>query len=441
MKTRGAARASYTRHANSERNKIDNDKLSVSVEASPPVVYLIRYPIEGAKSEICNSSLSDENLKICEQILDVHGIHNIKYQCTECAKEFDTINSIKLHYPACNKKQNKENNLAVNDRILPPNNIQSNNSVVNIPPLQCVEYYEKSIEFIVKDKKGFTTHLRLKYSNKYEDSKKLANIRGAWNNDKDKTLANLEVSLKSQQRGQILDRLHEEWNKLAAKSYANHRSKEAIRGCRQQPEYKAILAGLQNELKNKSSKMTDSATTLTESSPSMDTVTKSEYVIFIQNLMKEILTSHEVKSKYMKDAINAVLNSNETEDPVKLTILGIHQSIKECREKYNKSINFLSETTGLTSRKKPARNKNRIEKANKGAYYTKLYMNNKPRRVEELIEGITPNTEPSSIHEAIRHYENIWSTYKSDTQLVDHQPDPEINNKILLSPITKVDIE
>ncbi|CAF3000950.1 unnamed protein product [Rotaria sp. Silwood2] len=310
----------------------------------------------------------------------------------------------------------------------------------NIPPLQCVECYKNSITFTAKDKKGLTTHLRLKHPNEYEDSKKVANIRIGWSNDEDKILANLEISLKAVQKGQILDRLTEEWNKIAAASHANLRSKDAIRGRRQQPEYKAILADLKSNLNNQGPDITDSLPIVIEPVSSMDTVTESDDVISVQNLMKEILTLHQnTLSKYMKDAINAFVNHNETEDPVKLTMLGIHQSINEYREKH--TVNPQFKRTSFISRKKPARSKTRLEKAKKRAYYMNLYMHNKPRLLEELMDGVTPNTDPPPIHEAIKHYEKIWSTDVKDTQSVDQIPDVDINNKILLSPITKLDIE
>jgi len=65
--------------------------------------------------------------------------------------------------------------------------------------------------------------------------------RIAWSINEDQILANLKISLKAKKNGQILERLHIEYNKIANNSKAPTRLKEAICGRHQQPEYKKVL--------------------------------------------------------------------------------------------------------------------------------------------------------------------------------------------------------
>ena len=88
--------------------------------------------------------------------------------------------------------------------------------------------------------------MRTEHRNAYEDSKTVASKRVAWSQDEDKIVAKLEISLKRWQEGQILHRLYCEYKDIVQRAQANHRSEEAIRGRRQQPEYKMLLNSLSN---------------------------------------------------------------------------------------------------------------------------------------------------------------------------------------------------
>ena len=453
MKTRKALRVALTRHVHSESRKTDTDSSSEVNEDSQSTIYRIEYPIEGGNCQLCQDRLPNLNLKIREHINDVHGILNIKYKCSNCDKEYDTISSIKSHYPACKRKLTNTNNLATNltNPALTTNTTSQSNTinqnVINIPPLQCLECFKNTVSYTAKDQKGLITHMRTKHSKAYEESKKVASIRIAWNNDEDKILANLEVSLKSIQKGQILDRLFIEWNKLVVQSRANFRSKEAIRGRRQQPEYKAILADLQSTLNNNNNDQAtnrlssdSSLSSESESDSSLDTATPHNDVSAIENFLCDIVQAGHIQlSNHMKNAINAFLSPNGTIDPIQQTMLGIHQSLSIIRNnsKTNSSRTNRAPTSNI---RKPARNKSRIEKAKQHAYYQKLYMNNKSRLMDELIDGVVSQAEPPPIHIAVKHYENIWSTLVQDTHPVVPKPDIDVDNNILLSPITKNDI-
>ncbi len=131
-----------------------------------------------------------------------------------------------------------------------------------------MECYNNQINFTAKDKKGLAGHMSKKRPQAYEESKKVPNIRIAWNIDEDKILANLEIHHKSIQKDQILDRLYIEWDELVEQPHANDRSKEAIRGQCQQVEYKAILADLlsrSNNVDQPIDTLSDDSTSTTES--------------------------------------------------------------------------------------------------------------------------------------------------------------------------------
>ena len=73
---------------------------------------------------------TESKLKVCEHLNDVHIIPLIRDKCKCSDKEFDTINSIKSHHPACKKKQtNKAHiNIASNTTNLTPILSKSNTS-------------------------------------------------------------------------------------------------------------------------------------------------------------------------------------------------------------------------------------------------------------------------------------------------------------------------
>jgi hypothetical protein len=284
--------------------------------------------------------------------------------------------------------------------------------------------------------------MRTKHPQAYEESKKVANIRIAWSNDEDNILANLEISLKSTQKGQILERLFNEWNKLVVQSHANYRSKDAIRARRQQQEYKAILRDLIQKQDDTNASSDDNDSSTDSDSPSIPATICND-MNAIHKLLNDIVIAGHIKlSDHMKNAIDAFLNPNKAIDPVKLTMSGINQSITDIRNKNNNNRNS-SRVNGTATaiNKKPARNKSRIEKSKQHAYYQRLYLKNKSRLMDEIIDGVAPNVDPPPIHTAIQYYEQIWSILVQDTHPVTTKPDFNNKDNTLLSPITKVEIQ
>lgn len=80
--------------------------------------------------------------------------------------------------------------------------------------------------------------MRHKHPAEYNSSIKVALVRVAWSEDEDLALARLELKLKQESKGQIVNRLAVEWSKMVKQGGWVPRSKTAIRGRRQQPDYK-----------------------------------------------------------------------------------------------------------------------------------------------------------------------------------------------------------
>ncbi|CAF1672855.1 unnamed protein product, partial [Adineta ricciae] len=367
---------------------------------------------------------------------------------------------MKSHYPACRRKQTNVIP-TVTKRPLPSNKKTSTTNdaqAAGISDLQCLACHKDNISFVAKDKKSLTSHMRAKHPETYENSKKVANIRVAWSKDEDILLANLELELKSIQKGQILDRLCSEWNKKVEKSHANFRSKDAIRTRRQQAAYKATLHDIQTRMQTtiqnkKKDDVSDDDQTSSESeddaevhnattSNNDNNRSDEDDVSTIKNLLRELLSRNGNKlSAYMSEAIQTFLNPNQATDAVQLTMLGINHAITNIRNRSTKnSSSRQGDKNMLATNKKLARNPSRIRKANERAYYQHLYKHNKSRLMDELINGVPPNSEPPPIHDAVQFYEQMWSTCTHDQHGVEVKIQSNNNDYQLLSPITKIDI-
>ena len=449
MKTRKATRDKLSRHVQSESEQSDNGETSLVNDDSQPICFWIEYPITCDTCSVCHDPLPSLNLKIREHALDVHNIQTIKYRCKGCGSEYASIGSIKSHYPACIRKQTTSNIPPVNtqNQVHRTNDAPNNNThTPTLPPLQCIECNNQSISFIAKDRKGLSTHMRLKHPAAYEDSKKVANIRIAWSKDEDTILANLEVSLKSAKKGQILDRLYNEWNKLATQSCANHRTKDAIRSRRRQPEYKNILANVQSNRDNQNRTIdmpSDPNSSDNESDSESDSPMDVQVTTGAHNAIHEFLTeiaqlNHVHISDHMIEAINALLKPNGDHDPVQQTMAAIEHSLMTIRR--NNAANTHINRSKTATKIKPSRSVPRIEKEKKHAYYQRLYKFNKSRLVDELVDGVAPNIDPPPIHLTVKHYEQIWSKSTPDIHPVEIKPKNTENTEILTSPITKKDI-
>ena len=347
------------------------------------------------------------NLQIRDHVEKCHGVYVFSYVCSNCDTPFEKINSIKNHFPACKRKKTA---VAAQDHTV--------KKVASVPvtdSLECEECKKNQASFVAKCRKGLVTHMRSKHRNAYEESKTVASKRIAWSQDEDKVLAKLEISLKHQHKGQILDRLFCEWNKIAHKAQANHRSKEAIRGRRQQPEYKVLL----NSLRNSNSQNVHSDVSESGSESEKDNETDSDTDDYntsmdaIVKVLESIVTRKGgMLHGHMQDAIDAFCTSDPSRDPVELSMMGIRERVEMIKRN-------IRTVNGRGPRKKECRNQSRKRKAERRAHFQNLYAKNKPRLVDEIIDGIGEDSDPPPIEIAIRHYEQIWASTTQGSRMTE----------------------
>jgi hypothetical protein len=330
-------------------------------------------------------------------------------------------------------------------------------------PLRCKECARLGHTFEGKDRIGLVTHMRHKHPNAYEESKTVACKRVAWSNDEDRVLAGLELSLKSTKKGQILNRLTEEYNKLVRRSGAQPRSKEAIRGRRQNAEYRRVKALALAERRTKdddssSSSSSDSDDTdghlstvqELQQSPSDSASTTGhsgdDDDDDVENVIREYVKINFVDTRislctHMNEAALAYASNADTIDPVQLSHLGLQQAIEAMRARKAASLDKGKQKTNSAPPRKSTkiRNARRLEKSNKLAYYQRLYDRNKSKLVSELFDGVASDTVPPPMNIAMDHYRQIWSKVVPDTG--PQRLNTPIASDQLLSPITKQEIE
>lgn len=427
-----------------ERADTATGTLTTSSQTSLDPIYIIIYPIDDSHCSICDFNCGHLNLKIRQHITDDHGIVLFEYRCKLCGKAYESINSVKAHHNACKRQPVTTGNTQLTrNTATAAAACTPAATIINVPPLdpfQCAECLKQAIVKIYSDKKALITHMRLKHPAEYETSKTVAMKRIAWSNDEDRVLAKLELSLKSIQRGQILTRLHSGYNEIAAKSNAPQRSKEAIRGRRQQPDYKNLLDDLAAEQDSASD---DEVSSSDDSAPHgvanpTTTCTNDNQWSGIRKLFEGITKD---KSKQFNietsKAINEFLADGGTNEILQCSMCGINEAIKTFREKH--PANRKREKPQTTENKKPIRNAKRYESSRQHGYYQRLFYKNEKKLVAELLDGESSHVTPPPIEIAEEFYKKIWSKPSKDDAPYDIKQ--VCNTDILFAPITTEEIE
>lgn len=378
------------------------------------------------------------NLKIREHAETIHGIYTFSYQCVNCDLPFEKINSIKNHFPPCKRKSAAV--VTYDNRATTVSNINTGTD-----SLECSECKKNQATFTAKNKKGLVTHMRSKHRNAYEESKSVANKRVAWSQDEDKILAKLEISLKQRQKGQILDRLFHAWNQIVQRAQAQHRSKEAIRGRRQQPEYKALLNSLSSnidhqdgdsESENKSESESESEEVESRGTGPGGNDGHESFITEIKKALANIIiTKREALPERIRDAIGALESNDPDLDPVELSMSGIKEWLEILRKKA-KPVSVQRRTKGVV------RNLKRKRKAEQRAHFQRLFAKNKPKLVDEIIDGPADDSDPPPIEIAIKHYQQIWaSTAQGNVTLTPVLRKADQSRAQILKPITADEIK
>jgi hypothetical protein len=393
------------------------------------------------------------NIRIRQHVQDEHGYHLFEYRCRRCSKAYTNINAVKAHHTACKRQPvpppplppppptNVTIQVATNTSHRDTTAITAATAAPS-DPLQCPECHSLNIVKSFKDKRALTTHRRLKHPAEYEASKTVASIRVGWSTDEDSVLAQLELKLKSTQKGQILNRLHAGYNEIAASSNAPPRSKEAIRGRRQQAEYKALMDELKN---NDGYDSDDSASSNNSTAPgaasSANNCTNDNNnngTTEVRKLLGHICTnmSGQLQNDTVK-SIKGYMDNLPIDHILELSIRGIIEAVEAHRAKHP-SIAKKPKTDG-NSTKKPIRNEKRRQSAQTHGHYQRLFYKNPKKLVAELIDGESTNTMPPPIKVAEDFYKKIWSKpVKDQAPFTIKAP---CNSTILFAPITIHEIE
>lgn len=422
-------------------------------QASHNPFYLIVYPIE-SECTLCDFNCGNMNLKIRQHVIDEHAISNFQYGCKLCYKNYETINGVKAHYTACKRlpvttatattttttATTTATTTTTTTATTTTTSLCSTTTPSTTDPFQCTECLKSSIIKIFKDRKGLTTHMRIKHAEEYEISKTVASKRIAWSIDEDRVLAKLELSLKEVQRGQILSRLYIGYNEIAAKSKAPSRSKEAIRGRRQQPDYKALMNEMIDELDTNS----DSDDTSSENSlPAHTTIPASNCNIanFRTGINKYLEDMLKDKSKRLSDealdAIQEYLRDEDSDEILTKTMKTINKAIDVYREKHPPKSKHGKPM--ISKNKKPIKNAKRQESARTHGYYQKLFYENEKKLVTEILDGESSNINPPPIAAAETYYKAIWSKPSKDDAPFESKT--TANTEQLFAPITKEEID
>jgi len=412
-------------------------------------VYVIGYPLEKQCCQKCNCALESSNLTIRNHVIQHHNISAFKYLCSSCHKEYDSINSIRAHHNSCKKKKNADPGVTSSHQV---NDQPSTASGGLVQQLHCEECSRIGQQFIVTDRIKLVTHMRHKHPSAYEQSKTVAQKRLAWTSDEDRILAGIEIKLKKDSKGQILNRLAGEWNKLVKNNGANKRSKGAILGRRQNLEYKRVLAEMINEQEDTSASgssdteesevSSDELSVQVQSAPMAGNspVLDTSYEQAIQEYIKTNYVDHQVQlSPLIKDLVQLFTNHHNGVDLVQLSFESIQFAINEHKTKQE-----AGRRPPRTRPEKPKvydliRNQRRKEKAIIYQQYQRTYNKDKAKLVSVLLDGVDIDTHPPPIDIATNHYKNIWSVKADDNAPFRSRGD--IDDNMLGKPITWQEIE
>ena len=395
---------------------------------------------------------------------NAHKITSISYICTICRADYNNINSIRAHYNTCKKKLENANEQAQvdmdsvtvghdsslllmlscdnrimdndtdddrgkNDRIkLNVDNIDTatrmNKNEQTVIDYKCQECIKLNEQFIATDKKKWTNHMRVKHPAAYERSKTVARKRIEWLTDEDwtLTLAALEIKLKKESKGQILNRLVREWNKLVRTAGAKVRSKGAIIGRRQSPQYKIIFTELMNEMAHDSSG-NDMAIVNERKNEEYEKEQVDGYdnlpdYISYESRIREYISQHYLDtdlqlSDATKQLIIKFINNKNDPNIVATSYDMIKQALDE-GQKETTPKNRIPKYNNRLKMCKQIRNKSKRQKAETYKMYQSMYYKDKAKLISSLLDGITVDTQPPPISTAISHYQNIWSVNIND---------------------------
>jgi Reverse transcriptase (RNA-dependent DNA polymerase) len=427
------------------------------------MTFRISYPIIELLCDKCQMKISASNREIRDHMENEHSFKTFKYVCSCCSRKFDSINSIKSHYTACKKKQVS----CIQNIVTDTGNSQVHQQTDNgngkkedseqnrmtqvpnrndLPPFVCLECEKQNLIFTSNEKIKWVNHMRKNHPAAYEISKTVAKKRITWSKDEDRILASLEIKLKKSNRGQILNRLAIEWQKLVKTTGTAARSKSAILGRRQQPEYKQVfneLMAAEESVEGETTESTDDHDSNDIQLHSDEDVAPNSNEVDLKERCRESILNHLKKyernlSELMKKVVQDYVRGNSNSDMINRSYQAILYSVDEFRRAGNQKGNQ-NDDTNRVRKQYQIRNEKRREKMLLYKQYQTMYNKQKNKLASVLLDGIAADVEPPPISEAIKLYRGIWSVNVKDSGCVTRKAEGDFTS--LFHPITYDEIE
>lgn len=144
--------------------------------------------------------------------------------------------------------------------------------------------------------------------------------------DEDRLLAQTEIESRAQQKSLILERFTNEYNQIVASANGAQRSKEALRGRRQQPDYKLLLETLTAVNNN-----TTPTNTINNNNSNLTVVQNMPNVIDM-NPFRELIQEYLIDTNIsiidkIRTAANAMLANDYSTNTLELYLDGLVEAI------------------------------------------------------------------------------------------------------------------
>lgn len=413
-------------------------------------IYRVSYPLECTTCTLCCETLTSIFKDLKEHFDAKHSTVSIVLFCRLCMKEHQSIRSVSTHYVSCSKKQAQQIVVTPNVGITPANITtvpdKTKKIVAKKDNLSCTVCLSTGVTLVFDQKIGLVTHMRHKHPNEYEDSKEVASIRVGWSSDEDMALARLEVRLKKESKGQILNRLALEWSKLVTVGGGTPRSKGAIIGRRQNSEYKRILAEIMEEDQSPTVDTTDSDSSNTldaDSTTDSDSKTETsddddDFVEKIQNFLdQQFLVTKTKLAEGCGMVLRKFIDNPRSVDLVEEAHQQLMIAIDGIRSR--RTGRTTDTSTKHTKEKRVIRNASRKRKSELYKCHQSMYYKEKDKLVSIVLDGMAVDAEPPPIEVASNFFKGIWSTTADDNE--DYEIKKGMDYSKIMLPITVEEIK
>lgn len=382
-----------------EQNRVD-DKITFS------------YPISETKCPRCQVVVKGTHLIFKKHLTEMHQINEFTYTCSICSKAYETMNGVKGHYTHC-RKAAQANDISDTSNTSSTHSSTGDEADDDARELICTMCSTQGNTLRFDEKIQYVTHMRHKHPTEYNKSIKVASVRVAWTEDEDLALARLEVRLKQESKGQIVNRLAAEWSKMVKQGGGVPRSKTAIRGRRQQPDYKRTIEKVRDTPIASAAPSTKKKTDRKKTQKGPDRSNSPDTSEPIRKFLKVNYLDSKKMPTHITEVLQLVCNSTGPRDPVESAYLALFHDI-DSRRKRSKSTGPSPKTTKY--RQKPIKNLKRAAKSNQYKNHQNLYHYDKNKLVSAILDGCAFDAEPPPVDISWRYYNEIWGKTVDDVE-------------------------